>query len=121
MAVLQTAAFPFRHCTVRIENGLWRIEDGRQRPFGGLKTAVNDLSFGRLKTAVNGLSFGRLKTAVNGLSVAVVEGARTPDLRVQSATLFQLSYTTSNGQAGRSRSCGLKLPELALFQLSYSL
>ena len=109
MAVLQTAAFPFRHCTVRIENGLWRIEDGRQRPFGGLKTAVNDLSF------------GRLKTAVNGLSVAVVEGARTPDLRVQSATLFQLSYTTSNGQAGRSRSCGLKLPELALFQLSYSL
>jgi hypothetical protein len=49
-------------------------------------------------------------------------GPRTPDLCVQSATLSRLSYTTlPNGQAGRSRSCGLKLPELALFQLSYSL
>jgi hypothetical protein len=101
MAVLQTAAFPFRHCTVLVEtavNGLLGIEDGRERPF---------------------------------VVVGSRGGSRTPGLRVQSATLYRLSYTTSvrsmigimleNGQAGRSRSCGLKLPELALFQLSYSL
>lgn len=47
-------------------------------------------------------------------------GSRTPDILVNSQTLYQLSYARMIKADGRHRTCNISLTGRALYQLSYA-